>query len=119
MYKNVSQNPKSIVLSFIREVNQHDFASARKYVSDSLQFYSVMGEQQGANAYFTEIKNLQPEYDLKNIFCEGDDVCLVYNFHVSGMIILGCGLYHVKNNKIDCLKIIFDPRPLLDLQAKD
>lgn len=120
MYNNnISQNAKNIVLSFIRELNEQDFASARQYVDNNLHFDSVIGMQEGAAAYFKDIKHLLPEYDIKNIFCEGDDVCLIYNFKVSGMVIFGCGLYHVTNNKIDTVKVVFDPRPLLELTASN
>jgi len=119
MYNNtISQNAKSIVLSFISDLNSRDFAMARKYVDHKLKFHGMDGEETGANAYFDSLQQMMPEYDVRNIFCEGEDVCLVYNFRVQGIVVFGCGLYHVKNNKIDCLKVVFDPRPLLKLKEQ-
>ncbi|MGH9988602.1 MAG: nuclear transport factor 2 family protein, partial [Nitrososphaeraceae archaeon] len=53
------------------------------------------------------------KFDLKKIFIDGNDVC-VFNDVIAGSITLfACGWYHIENQKIHTLKLIYDPRPLL------
>ncbi|MFT3680757.1 MAG: nuclear transport factor 2 family protein [Ferruginibacter sp.] len=107
------RSAKDIVLSFIRELNVQNFNAAKEYVDENIRFEGAMGSRYGIDAYFTGIQQMRLEYNIKKIFTDGDDVCLMYDFTTSGITIFGCGWYHVKDEKIDVLKVIFDPRSIL------
>jgi hypothetical protein len=47
-----------------------------------------------------------------------NDVCLLYDIDMSGTKIFTCGWYQIKDSKIKLLKVVFDPRPLLEKADK-
>ncbi|AYL96926.1 nuclear transport factor 2 family protein [Mucilaginibacter celer] len=102
-----------IVLSFIKALNDEDFAEARKCASDDLKFIGVLGERDGAEAYFTDMERMKLKYDIKRVFSDGDDVCIFYDIDIGGKTIFSSGWYHVAEGKINSIRVIFDPRPLL------
>jgi hypothetical protein len=55
------------------------------------------------------------KYDIQQTFENGNEVCLLYNIDMSGQAtIFTCGWYHVVYGKIKKIKVVFDPRPLLE-----
>jgi len=111
-------NTKEVVLSFIEALNNRDFKVARSYVNDDMSFVGVLGSRDGAEAYFNDMERMLLKYDIKKVFAEEDDVCLLYDFTLSGVTLFGCGWYHLKNGKISSLRVLFDPRPILELPPK-
>jgi hypothetical protein len=83
-----------------------------------MSFRGVLGSRDGAEAYFKDMKNMKFKYDIKKTFVDGNDVCLFYDIDMSGKAILTCGWYHVENGKISSLRVVFDPRPVLDAADK-
>jgi len=123
MYRNdhselTEISAKEVVLSFVEALNQEDFTAARKYTSDDMEFRGVLGSRDGADAYFKDMEKMKFKYHIEKIFGNGDDVCLLYNIDMTGTNIFTCGWYHVEDGKIDSLKVIFDPRPVLEKQNK-
>lgn len=66
---------KQIVLSFIDAMNKFDYAKARSYVTDDLNFVGVLGTRNGADAYFSDMRKMRFQYNLIKAFADGDDVC--------------------------------------------
>jgi len=110
---------REIVLSCVQALNQEDFKTARNYVTDNMSFVGVLGSRDGADAYFSDMEKMKLKYSIKKVFSSDDDVCLLYDLKISGKTIFGCGWYHVEDGKIESLKVIFDPRPLLDQPGKE
>jgi hypothetical protein len=54
------------------------------------------------------------KFDIQKAIADGGDVCLFHDLTRSSKTIFGCSWYHVANGKIDSLKVIFDPRPMLE-----
>jgi len=113
-----SNKSREIVLRCIKALNDEDFDQARSYVSDDMTFEGVLGSRNGAKAYFTDMKQMKLKYDILKAFEEGNDVCLLYNLHMGKLVLFGCGWYHLKEGKINSLKVVFDPRPVLEAQQK-
>ena len=111
------RNAREIVLSCVEALNRDDYRVARQYLSDDLSFDGVLGCRRGADAYLLEMKRIRPRYDVRKAFSEGDDVCLLYDLAISGTTIFVCGWFRVKLGKIRSLKVVFDPRPLLQAKA--
>lgn len=105
---------KEVVLACIDAINQLDFQLARTYVSPDMQFEGVLGSRDGSEAYFLDMEKMQLKYDVKKVFVDANDVCLLYELDISGKTLFGCGWYHVEDGKIKSLKVVFDPRPLLE-----
>jgi hypothetical protein len=105
---------KEVVLSLVTALNEENFEAARESADDSMSFVGVLGSREGAEAYFSDMKQMRLKYEIKKVFADDRDVCLFYDLKISGQTIFGCGWYHVENGKIVSLKVIFDPRPLLE-----
>jgi ketosteroid isomerase-like protein len=120
MHKSESEtDAKNTVISFQESLNNRDLKSARNYVSDDFLCINPLGNFKSAESYFKAAEQAQHTYqapyrfDLKKIFTDGNDVC-VFNDVIAGPItIFACGWYHVEDRRIRTLKLVYDPRPLL------
>lgn len=109
---------KDAVLSFLKALNDDDFDRARDHTSDSLSFVGVLGSRDGADAYFEDMKRMRLKYDIQKVFVEGNDVCVLYEINMSGAPIFCCGWYQVEDGKISSIRVVFDPRPVLEGSGK-
>jgi hypothetical protein len=105
------KNAREIVLSCVRAINEEDFERARRYVRDDFSFVGALGARNGANAYFDDMPRMRIKYDVKKVFVDGSDVCLFYDFTISGVTAFGCAWYQVDGERIRSLQVVFDPRP--------
>lgn len=112
------QNPREVVLGLLQALNDHDYKAARKYANPDMIFDGVLGSRNGAESYFTDMEKMQLEYNIRRIFVEGNDVCVLYDLLIEDETIFCCGWYQVKNGKISHLKVVFDPRPLIEAQER-
>jgi hypothetical protein len=104
------------VLSFLTALNDEDFKEARKYVTDDMKFDGVMGSRNGADDYFRDMENMRLKYDIKKAFVDETDVCILSEINMSGKNIFVCSWYKLEDGKISSLKVVFDPRPVLNGQ---
>jgi len=107
-----------VVHSFIKALNEEDFTAARQCINDDMIFLGVLGERDGAEAYIKDMQHMKFKYDIKRAFADGDDVCLFYDINMGGQTIFSCGWYHVVDGKINSIRVIFDPRPVLEATEK-
>ena len=107
-------NAKEVVLSFIAALNQEDFDVARSYAADDMTFTGVLGSRNNAEEYFNDMRKMKLKYKVLKAFEDENDVCLLYDLTMSGLTIFGCGWYKVQGGKIKSLRVVFDPRPVLD-----
>jgi len=107
-------NSGGVVTAFLKALNDEDFAAARQYVTDDLQFVGVMGTRDGADVYFEDMKKMKFKYNIKRIFADGDDAAVFYDINMGGKTIFSSGWYHLHDGKIHSFEVIFDPRSLLD-----
>ncbi len=108
------RNAREIVLSCIAALNREDYKTARLYLSDDVTFAGVLGARRGADAYLLDMQRMRLHYEVKKAFSDGNDVCLFSDLVISGTIIFVCSWYTVKLGKIRSLRVVFDPRPLLE-----
>jgi hypothetical protein len=110
---------KQTVLDFIEALNHENFSGAKKLVTKDLQFIGILGSRDSADAYFEDMQHMKFKYDIKKVFVDGDDVCLFYDIKMSNTNVFCCGWYHLTDGKIDTLKVLFDPRPVLEASKKN
>lgn len=108
------KNAKDTVLSFIDTLNNMDFKTARDYVSDDISFSSPLGVREGVESYIGDMERLKIKFDVKKVFVDGNDICLLYDFNAGSINLFGCGWYQVENGKIRSLKVVYDPRSILE-----
>lgn len=106
---------KEIVLSFLNAMNKEDFNEAKSHLNENFTFKGPLGTRNGSEIYISEMKKMKFKYEIDIVFANENDVCVIYNIDMFGKDkILNCGLYHLENDKISSLKVIFDPRPALE-----
>ena len=107
-----------LVLDFIQALNAEDFTAAREFASHDLKFIGVLGSREGADDYFDDMKKMKFKYEVKKALADDDDVCLFYDIDMGGVTTFSCGWYHLKDGKIDTIRVLFDPRPVLEAKHK-
>jgi endo-1,4-beta-mannosidase len=112
-----------IVGKYQAALGNHDFAAARKFLADDLSFQGPIDRFDKADNYMEAIKGLSAiiqRIDVKKMFSDGDDVCLLYDMVTNtpaGTAFIA-EWYHVKNDKIAALRVVFDARPFANLRPK-
>jgi SnoaL-like domain len=111
------KDPREVVLACIDALNRDDFEQAKTYISEDLLFVGVLGSRRGAEAYFRDMEPMHIRYSVKKVLVEGKDVSVFYDLNLSGATLLGSAWYEVESGKIQSLRVVFDPRPLLKGKA--
>lgn len=111
-------NGKEVVLSYLRALNDEDFAAARKLVTEDLAFEGVLGSRRGADEYFKDMAKMKFKYKIIKAFAEGEDVCVLYDIDMDGLNVFTCGYYQLANGRIKSLRVVFDPRPVLEAATR-
>ncbi|MBZ4188544.1 nuclear transport factor 2 family protein [Niabella beijingensis] len=104
----------ALVLRFIEALNAENFPDARVCLREDFVFEGVLGKREGADLYIKEMTQMKLKYQVQQAFAAGEDVCLWYEIDMGGKMVLASGWYHTENGKILSLKVVFDPRPLLE-----
>jgi hypothetical protein len=108
---------KEVVMTCIKALNDGNLEAARACVNDDMEFDGILGSRHGADAYFQDMQKMRLKYHVRKAFEDENDVCLLYDLEISGKTIFGCGWYQLEQGKISRLKVVFDPRPLLDQRS--
>jgi hypothetical protein len=112
--EQITTNAGRVVTTFINALNNEDFVLAGNQLTQDMKFDGVMGQRDGAEAYISDMSRMKFKYHIKKMFVDGDDVCLLYDINMGSATIFTCGWYHLEDGKISSLKVVFDPRPLLE-----
>lgn len=107
-----NDNAKEVVLSYIRALDSRDYRAAEGFLNNSIRVKGPAGEGFNNPKQFLEmLQKYQGKYDVKKVFVDGDDVCLLYDFVTPGTRVFMCSWYGVKDGKIASIQTVFDPRP--------
>jgi predicted ester cyclase len=101
------------VVTFLDALNKEDFQEARNCCTEEITFVGVLGSRDGREAYFKDMEKMKFKYDIRKIFSDGNDVCVLYEIKMGEHLIFSCGWYQLLNGKINSIRVVFDPRPLL------
>lgn len=108
-----ANNAKQVVLEFGDAINAEDYQLARTYVSDTLKHVFPFGTHDNADAYFQQLEQVRPKFDIHKTVVDGDDVCVLYHSTVGGITMLASGWFKVEDGKVSSFTVVFDPRSLL------
>lgn len=106
------------VQGFLEAMNAEDFDKARTYTTDDMCFEGVLGTRNGAADYFSDMKNMKLKYEVLKTFANGNDVAVFYNIDMGRAKVFCAGWYELRGEQIATIKVVFDPRPLLDSAQK-
>jgi predicted SnoaL-like aldol condensation-catalyzing enzyme len=122
-YVNDSQNEsaksaKEIVMEYLQTlIERRDFKSARSYLKDNVTYVSPLNSFDGVEPYLKYNESLHlPKPDIKKVFTDGDDVCLLYEMTLTTTppVTFPVSFWaHVDGEKISSIKLVFDPRPFI------
>jgi hypothetical protein len=115
---SATKSAKEIVMEYMQAlIERRDFKSARSYLSDNVSYVSPLNSFDGAEPLlkYNEKLNL-PKFDIKKVFVDGQDVCLLYEMNLGTPPVPSfvCLWAHVNDDgKISSYRVVFDPRPFL------
>jgi len=102
-------NPGEVITAYISAMDNRDYDAAKAYLADNILVKGPAGEAfRSPAAFLNMMREQQGKYDVKKMFVDGNDVCLLYDFIASNVRVLFCSWYQVKNGKIFSIQTIFD-----------
>jgi hypothetical protein len=116
---NPNQNPRDTVMSYVNALDNHDYNSARNWLGDNVLVKGPAGEAfRSPDEFIRMMQKQQGKYEIKKVFVDGDDVCLLYDFITRTVTAFFASWYKVKDGKIILVQTVFDPRPFAAMQDK-
>jgi hypothetical protein len=105
-----NDNVKEIVLSYIRALDSHDYTDAETFFDKTARVKGPSGEEfNSPHEFMGMLQKYAGKYEVKKVFVDGDDVCLLYNFTAGSANALMCSWYQLQKGKITSIQTIFDP----------
>ena len=107
-----AENPSlEVVMSYIRALDSQEYDSAMNRLHGKVRVRGPAGETFGKPYDFIEmLRKYRGRYDVKKVFADGDDVCVLYNLKTNGPTVFMSSWYQVKDGKIVSIHSVFDPR---------
>jgi hypothetical protein len=110
---------QEVVMTYITAMSNRDYAAARNYLGDSLLVKGPAGEAfRSPDEFLKMMEQQRGTYDIKKVFVDGNDVCLLYDFATQAVTTFFCSWYQVKDGKISSIQTVFDPRAFAAAQEK-
>lgn len=101
-----------VVKSYIDALDSQQYDEALGLLHEDVRVRGPAGETFGRPTDFVEmLRKYQGRYDIKKVFVDGDDVCLLYDLKTTGPTVFMSSWYQVKNGKITSIHTVFDPGP--------
>jgi hypothetical protein len=102
--------PREVVMSYIRALDAWEYEKALGYLQENVRIVGPAGETFGKPLGFIEmLRKYKGRYDVKKVFAEGDDVCVLYDLATTGSTVYMSSWYQVKGEKIASIQTVFDP----------
>lgn len=105
---------QNVAEQFIQYLNEENFDKAESCLDPDFKFIGVLGKREGASVYIKDMRQMKFKYTILKTFTSDEDVCFWYTIDMGEKATEASGWYQIKDGKIHTLKVLFDPRPLLD-----
>ena len=103
--------PKNVVMSYIGDLDSQEYESALRLLHERVRIRGPAGETFGKPLDFIEmLRKYRGKYDIKKVFADGHDVCVLYDLKTTGPTVFMSSWYQVRDGKIVSIQTIFDPR---------
>jgi hypothetical protein len=113
-------NPKNVVMAYINALHNQDYDAALRYLHDKVRIRGPAGESFGKPMDFVDmLRKYQGKYDVKKVFADASDVCVLYDLVTSLGTVFMSSWYLVEAGKITSIQTIFDPRAFGPPPGKD
>ena len=108
---NSETDPKDIVMSYIKNLDEYKYDNVEKLLSEKAQVIGPAGESfKNPKEFLNMLRIYKARYDIKKIFVDGNEVCLLYDMKTSKVTVYTASWYRVKNDKIVFIRSIFDSK---------
>lgn len=114
--KNVA---KDVVLAYLGALDRNDYDAARGYMKDRLPIHGPGESYDRADRFIEMLQSYRSKYDVKRVFADGDDVCVLYELATPRATVFTCSWYRVHDGKIVSIQTVFDPRPFAPQPGKE
>ncbi len=106
-------------MSYIEAMDSRDYGSAKRHLSDNVLVKGPAGEAfRSPGEFISMMQKQQGKYNVKKVFVDGNDVCVLYDFVTNTVTAFFCSWYLVRDAKIVSIQTVFDPRPFAPAQDK-
>ena len=103
--------PREVVLAYLKAMDDRNYSAVKNYLSDHVAVKGPSGEAFRSRDEFMEMmQKQQGKYDLKKVFVDGKDVCVLYDFVIPAARVFFASWYIVSEGKISSIQTVFDPR---------
>ena len=107
----IHQDPKKVVMSYINALDSQEYDRALEYLHEQVKVRGPAGETFGKPMDFIAmLRQYHGKYDIKKVFADGDDVCVLYDLLTTPATVYMSSWYQVKNGEIVSINTVFDPR---------
>ena len=111
MNMQAENQSSKVVMSYIEALDRQEYDDALNLLHERIRVRGPDGETFGKPLDFIEmLRKYRGKYDVKKIFADGDDVCVLYDLATTGPTVFMSSWYQVKNGKIVSIHTVFDPR---------
>ncbi len=98
-------------MAYIGALDGQDYDSALRLLDEHVRIRGPAGETFGRPLDFIEmLRTYKGKYDVKRVFADGDDVCILYDLKTTGPTVFMSSWYQVRGGKIVSIHTVFDPR---------
>ena len=98
-------------MSYIQALDKRGYTAARRYLANNVRVKGPAGEAfRSPDDFLAMMQKFQGKYDVKKVFVDGNDVCLLYDFITESVTTFFASWYQVKDEKITSVQTVFDPR---------
>ena len=102
---------RTVVESYISALDRQSYDEALEHLHERVRIRGPAGETFGKPLDFIEmLRKYKGKYDIKKIFVDGGDVCVLYDLMTSGPTVFMSSWYQVREGKIVSIQTLFDPR---------
>jgi SnoaL-like domain len=98
-------------MSYIDALDRQRYKEAMDFPQEGVRIRAPAGEAFGKPLDFIEmLRKYKGRYDIKKVFVDGNDVCVLYDLATTGPAVYMSSWYEVENGKIVSINTVFDPR---------
>ena len=109
----IDVQPKEVVMSYIGALDGQRYEEAMGLLHDNVRIRGPAGETYGKPVSFVGmLRKYRGKYDVKKVFADGADVCVLYDLIVAGSPVYMSSWYQVREGKIVSVHTVFDPNAM-------
>ena len=102
---------KEIILNYLESLDGKNYDRAEKYLHTNVKVIGPAGEGFTSSKSFLEMLSQHAgKYDIKKVFVDGNDVCVLYDFITPSVKVFMSSWYQLQKNKIHFIQTIFDSK---------